>query len=398
MKPILMLVIALMVAISPVLAQDNPANQVPAEYQALYTELETNLNNFHNRLNNQWDGHRGNTLFGAELITANGNRGEALLEPVTLVVTGLYLDRLQEMGAGGVTVQLSYPLLRGDFPRSDEYLSFYQQVGEMIHQRGMKFLVETGPTFSEPEFSNIQVDFSTLTVDQYFSDQHDIALLIAREIQPDYLSISAEPETEMMLTGLTFTVDEYLQHIQTVLADIDRSNGLLVGGGAGNWENPAYLKRFIEETDFDFVNFHIYPLVGPGGGDLLQAVVETAAYAKTYGKQLIIGEAWLYKVTAQELGDGLGYQAIYARDSYSFWQPLDIRFIEALVGIAHYQDFTYISFFWAGYFFAYIDYEPSTATTGLVTATQLRQRVFENMRAGVLSETGRAYQQLIAGN
>lgn len=398
MKIILSIVLVTGLAVMPVFAQDSTPTPVPAEYQALYSTLDTQLTNFQTYLDSQWDGSGGNTTFGAELITANGNRGEALLDPLNLVVTDLYLERLQAMGIGGVTVQISYPLLRSDFPRSDEYLDFYRQVGQMIHQRGMTFLVETGPTFPDPEFSNLQVDFSSLTVEQYFADQRQLMALIASEIQPDYLSITSEPETEMMLTGLSFTVDTYLEHVQTTLAGIDRSTGILVGGGSGTWENPLYLQQFIEETDFDFINFHVYPMIGPNGGDFLKHMLATAAYAKAYGKQLIIGESWLYKVSPQEMQTGISYRQAYARDYYSFWHPLDSRFIEALVGVAHYQGFAYVSFFWAGYFFAYADYATSEDTPQLMLVSQLRQTTFENIRNGVLSETGQIYQQLIAGN
>jgi hypothetical protein len=95
---------------------------IPSEYQDLYTSLEKQLNGFHDYLNANWDGSKTNVIYAAELITANGNRGEALLTKESKYSNRLFLDRLQEMGLTGVGIQIAYPLLEPSFPRSSEYL------------------------------------------------------------------------------------------------------------------------------------------------------------------------------------------------------------------------------------------------------------------------------------
>jgi hypothetical protein len=367
---------------------------VPEEYQALYDGLKESLEGFHDYLNERWDGSPGPTVFGAELLVANGNRGDVLLHPVTMDATRLYLDRLQELGVRGVSVAISYPLLRPDFPRSAEYVQFFRAVAQEVHRRGLKLLVESGPVFPDPQYSRVQVDFSGLTVQTYFQTTREQLLLIAREVQPDYLAISGEPTTERMLTGLSFSVAEYMAFVEETADAIDRSSGILVGAGAGTWEDPGYLRGFITSPSLDFVNMHVYPLKSPTTDYVLRAV-EMAELARAHGKKLVIGESWLYKASPLEVAKP--YQEIFLRDVFSFWEPLDIRFIEAMAGLAHYQNFEYVSLFWANYLFAYLDYdETPEGLSHVELMNRANQAAFRSILAGTFSETGRALRRLLS--
>jgi hypothetical protein len=368
---------------------------IPEEYQVLHHSLSQHLNHFQETLALRWNGEPGSTVFGAELIIANGNRGEVLLLPETMQAVRLYLDRLQEVGVGGVTVQISDPLLSPEYPRAAEYLDFFREVAEEVHSRGLKLLVEAGPVFADPQYSKVSFDWSSLTLDQFFQMRRDQLVLIAREVQPDYLSLGNEPGTQIMLTGLTFSLDQYLDFVRDTAASIDRSSGVLLGAGSGNWEDPAYLERLSDEPALDFVNIHIYPLSSTYV-DFMMRALGAAEVAHAKDKQVIVGETWLFKASAQEVSQLIPYQDVYARDMYSFWQPLDIRFLEAMVSLAHYEQFEYVSFFWSGFFFGYLDYD---STPENLLAVDLYQRLntvqFGNILAGVLSETGKAYQALL---
>jgi hypothetical protein len=375
----------------PVSAQDCGT---PPELQAIYDSLAAALDQFDASLNP--GSASGNTRFGAELLTANSNRGEQLLERTTLPATELYLDRLQGLGFDGVSVQIAYPLLLPDYPRSQEYLAFYQAVAEAVHERGMKLMVETGPVFAGTIFSDVEVNYAGVTAQDYFAQKRDMLVLIASEVRPDYLALSNEPGTEAMLTGLQFTVDEYVQNIEATLAAIDRPEGMLVGAGAGSWEDGAYFDRFVNMLGLDFINIHIYPLVGPRV-NYLERVLEQSERARANGKRVIVGEAWLYKTQPSEFAN-LQFQEIYPRDMYCFWSPLDIRFIETLLHLANDQDFEYVSFYWSQYFFAYADYTPDFATLpARQRYTQLNRAVYDNLRSGTFSATGLAVQRLLNG-
>jgi hypothetical protein len=367
---------------------------VPEEYQALYASLEGSLDSFSDYLSQHWDGSTGSTVFAAELLVANGNRGDALLQPATMVSVSLYLDRLQELGVQGVTVAISFPLLSPDFPRSAEYLRFFQGVAQEVHRRGLKLLVETGPVFPDPQYSGVQVDFSRFTTQSYFQAKREQLLLIAREVQPDYLSISGEPTTEQTLTGLSFSPAEYAAFAQETADAIDRSAGILVGAGAGTWEDPAYIRAFVADTSLDFINMHVYPLRSTSADYLLRAV-DMAELARASGKKLVMDESWLYKASPSDVGKP--YQEIFPRDVFSFWEPLDIRFIEAIAGLAHYEGFEYVSLFWTNYFFSYLDYDETPKNLSpLELMNRANQAASTSILAGTFSGTGQAFQQLLS--
>jgi len=183
--------------------------------------------------------------------------------------------------------------------------------------------------------------------------------------------------------------------VRTTAAELDRSTGMLVGAGSGSWDSPVYLERLSLEPSIDLVNIHVYPLSN-GFTDYLRRTAETAEQARARGKKVIIGEAWLYKATPQELAASIAYTEVLARDPYLFWQPLDIRFVETIAGLAEEEHLEYVSFFWSGYFFDYLAYDdalPRLAASNLFQ--RLNQAQFAKILAGELSPTGVAFQFLV---
>lgn len=388
---------AFLASATPLLAKATayPIPTVPPEYQDIYNSLSASLDSFEEVLVANWDGTPATTHFGAELIVANGNRGEQLLAPGTMNGVRLYLDRLQELAVDGVTVQVSDPLLHPAYPRQSEYLAFYRQVAEEVRSRGLRLLVESGPVFAGTQFSRIRYDWSTYTREAYFQSRRDQLVLIAREIRPDYLSIGNEPSTETMLTGITFTLQDYLEYVRRTTAAIGTESDVLISCGTGSWEDPAYLQALIREPSLDLIDIHIYPLTD-GRTDYLRRAFDAALDAAANGKRVIIGEAWLYKASPEEVRGLLSYADVYARDAYSFWQPLDIRFVEAIVGLAHARDIEYVSFFWSGFFFGYLDYGASTSNLSASDlSSRLNQTQYDNLLSGVITATGSAYQSLL---
>jgi hypothetical protein len=370
-------------------------SSVPDEYRDIYESLSDNLDQVEAFLAGKGEGQPAGTTFGAELIIANGNRGEALLQPETMTAVNQFLDQLTRIGVGGVTLQIPDPLLNPDFPRSVEYLDFFREAVEQVRSRDLRLLIESGPAFADPQYSRVQYDWSHLTLEQFFQMRGDQLRLIAAELQPDYLSLGNEPGTQMMLTGLTFTLMDYLNFVSGVASSIDRSGGILLGAGAGSWEDPAYLEWLMVEPSLDFLNIHIYPL-SSSRADFFERAAQAAAAARDRGMRVVIGEAWLYKATSQEIDQLIPYQDVYARDVYSFWQPLDIRFIEAIVELALDEQFEYVSFFWCGFFFSYLEYDETIRDLPPVELyLRLNQAQYANIVAGALTETGRAYQALL---
>ena len=106
----------------------------------------------------------------------------------------------------------------------------------------------------------------------------------------------------------------------------------------------------------------------------------------------MIGEAWLSKKSSSETN--FNPQEIFDRDTYSFFQPLDIEFHQALVKLGHYKNFSLIAPFWSRYYFAYLDYDdPEIKGQNL---TQLaNQAAFAALSQSLQSDTGRKFSELI---
>ncbi len=168
---------------------------------------------------------------------------------------------------------------------------------------------------------------------------------------------------------------------------------MLIGAGAGTWNDLDYVKSLARDTDLDYIDIHIYP------ANFLKEANAIADIARAYNKRLIIGEAWTYKVYDSELGDlgNVAMQAkVFGRDVYSFWEPLDSRFLEILVKLASYKGYEFISPFWSKYFFGYLDYEAVGKNLTYRQLTQLsNQKASQDILNHKLSDTGLTYQKLI---
>ncbi len=369
---------------------------VPASYQPLYNELQGRLDAAQAKYANAPTSSKPPALV-LELLVANGNRGDELLNPNTLPATRLFLDRFKAMGATGVSVQIVYPLLANDYPRSAEYLAFYRQVAAEVRERGMTLIIETGAPFAGTEFSTIQVDYRGKTPSSYLQERLEQAKTIAQELRPDYLCLAEEQLTERQLTGLDITTDDYFAFLNSARSFINPPAGVKLGAGSGSWESPALIQRLIHQTSLDFIDIHVYPLSN-GPTDYLRVTSDWATEAVAAGKEAVIGEAWLYKVSAQELQSGVGFQELFGRDVYSFWSPLDMEFMQVVDSMARSAGITYVSFFWNRYFFAYLDYNaiPPGASDAILQqlANQASSAAFLR---GDLTATGEEFERLASG-
>jgi hypothetical protein len=366
---------------------------VPEEYQLLYQELEAELIQFEGTINQKWDKSRGQTIIATELAFSNGNVGEWLLSAKSMENNRILLDRFQAMGVKGVVLAIKFPLLKTDFPRSSEYLQFFKNIMAECHQHDMKVLVECGAIFAGTPYSPVQVDWSKYTTETFLQCLQDELLLIAREIKPDYLTLANEPTTEEWLTRLIITPTVWRDFIASTLGKIDRSSGLLVGAGTGTWENPAYINEILHMPGLDYIDLHIYPL--NRNGLLLERALNWALEARAAGKRVTISECWLWKASPEELGNGLGdTEKTMNRDVYSFWYPLDTRFLQDIINLADATNMDFISFFWMRNFFAYLDYETTPHNSSTAELNRLINLTSGyNVLGGILSSLGLYYRE-----
>ena len=114
--------------------------------------------------------------------------------------------------------------------------------------------------------------------------------------------------------------------------------------------------------------------------------------AQEAGKPIVADEIGLYKTTGGEGAGPATADAIYRRDVYSFWTPLDVRFLQAMEAWAQKAGASYISVFWATQFFAYLDWTPEldTAPFGQLTAAS-NAAVSAAFRRNELTAFGRTW-------
>lgn len=371
------------------------APPVPETYQPLYDSLQGALTQFQDAITPEWDGSRSGAVIAAEMLVANGNLGEQLLAPETMDSVRLFLDALAQTGATGVSMQVSYPLLVPDYPRADEYLAFYKEAAQEVKNRGLVLMIESSPVFAGTQYSGVPVDYSGLDAQSYFTERQEMLVIVAREIQPAYLSLADEPDTEQKLTGLELTLDDYVRFVQNTVAAIGPDSGVLIGAGNGSWLGLDHIRAYATQTDVDFINVHVYPIIVPGQ-DPLANIASAAQIARENGKSIVIGEAWLYKADSSDLTQaGVSLGAYYDRDAFSFWQPLDAQFMETLALLGDIYDFRLISFFWSRYFFAYLDYAPNYGNMRSPELLRQANRASAaGMSNGTITDVGRLLGEL----
>ncbi len=234
------------------------ASSVPDEYQDLFIHLNTYLTTLHQDLDRRWD-HQLHPGFipMAGLLPANSNSGLDLLREGNLEMTGLFIERLREMGCRGVQLDIQFPVLdpnyyifakaRGLLPASSpgaaEMLAYYKAVVQEVRRQGLKLSIESQVVFTQPTFSSLPVAeyYGYFDADgwaglaRYKQYKLDMLKTIALELRPDFLTIGDEPETEMWLTKIRLLADpdNYFQMTMELTAGVKlvRPAGLKIGSG-----------------------------------------------------------------------------------------------------------------------------------------------------------------------
>lgn len=355
----------------------NPS--VPATYQSLFTSLEGNLSTFATGVTAR-TGTVGSTLWSTDLLLANANSGLQLLRSGyfdTYVIPEL--DRDQSLGLKAVTVTMGFPVVTPDFYAFNgdsadftAMLQFYTNVSQAIHQRGMKMVVESAVLFpgffSENSGFNLSGYFATLS-DAQFVAQRVQNLLNVAKVQPDYINLNSEPTTDLQLTnrpGLYGSPDAFASLNDTIVTQL-KAQGVTIplGSGVGNWEQKGNAQPWVTalvRSKIDYFDIHIYN----ANFDYLQQAATYIAMAQQAGKRVACSESWLEKISDGDINSSGGVSALttfYARDTFSFWAPLDEQFINTLFKFAMANNMIYASPFWSRYFWTYLDYNQAQSMT-----------------------------------
>ena len=372
---------------APLILPVHPATDlVPAKYASLVTRLGSQVDDLAARA--ATGTAKGTPVMGAELLAANGNLGTSLLRPGVMDGINLTLDRFEAMGIGGVTVELGFPLLLSSFPDHARYLAFYEQVAAAVRAHGMLLSIEENAIFANTVFSNLKPDYAGLTLDTYAAGQRAEAQVIIDHLRPAYLSILDEPDT--FATNLGLPLNSASAAVRVVNAELAglRRGSTKIGAGTGTWSDPAIDAALAGKTGIDYLSVHVYP-IDPKSLANLDTV--SALAARTH-KPVVLDETWLFK--GGNLSGGVVLDAKVG--SFSFFAPLDVRFLQAIVAYAGSHGFAYVSPFWSSQLFAYLAWTPALDAASYPVVHQQATAVqVAAITHGRLSATGLAYSRLI---
>ena len=377
---------------SPQFGEFDTDGAVPAKYARLYQGLERLLDAELARQARRPESPCTKPVISVDLLAASANRGPALLLPGSIEVVRLSLDRFRELGVGSVKFAVSYPLLRPGFPRQAEYLAFYRRVVHEARQRGLKVMPHVTVLFSDTPFSPFRDLYRGLDLERFKREYREMVHLLVHELQPDYVVLLSEPDTHARLTGLRqLNTPETLSDVVAfALAGLERGR-TKIGAGSGSWSPPAFAQSLAEKGNTDFISIHVYPINAP----MLDHVREMARIAHARGTQVVIDEAWLYKEIRPGGGDSVAATAeVFRRDLFSFWQPLDRKFINVMLKLAEEECIGLVSFFWSGLFFSYLEYAPELDRLPYDELTRRHNRaVYTAMQEDRFSDVGRYLQR-----
>ena len=357
--------------------------------------------------------------YGASLTYANGNRGPDLLTRWNMQNLEVELDRLTEMGVSTIKMDITYPLLTPAFHAYlssvdsgyahtvEDYLDFYATAVAEIRARGLQVHIEHVITLSDfatvdphPYFDTIRAMEPSSARLRHKEERAQESSRIITELAPDSLTLLVEPETTNEAFGLIHgdvlaTPVQWRDYIEYAIS-LFPGHSTRLGAGAGLWEPEEYVHLFAAMPELDFIDFHSFPARSVQE-NYLDTLLSRADLVRSYDsrKTITLGEAWLYKATAAELGLNVPISPeILSRDVFSYWQPLDSKFLELLSRVARAEQFeTFIpSGTW--YFFSYLDYSQAVFMPPDLRNLVNQAAAYDNMLYRVLTGTGKTYEDI----
>jgi fibronectin type 3 domain-containing protein len=335
---------------------------VPPAFQSLDSSLNGYLTVFNTALSGIWNGSKYPVLFSGTLTSADANAGPSLVASGHFSGVQLELQALQAMGVKAIMVEIGFPMLYEPFFSSEsqyqQYVSFYQQVAAAVRALGMQLIIENNCLLSNAVQAgwNTAPFYATLNWTEYQAARAQTAAVIAQTLQPDYLVVLEEPDTEAFMSGQTEanTMSGSTGMLSQILSSVQQTgvSGMKVGAGVGSWQEDylEFIQSFVTQP-LDFIDMHIYVVNNTGTQNFLTNALTIASTAAAAGKPLSMTECWLNKEANNQLGL-LSVDQINTLNVYSFWAPLDASFLQTMANLANYTKMTFLApsnsqFYWA---------------------------------------------------
>ena len=371
---------------------------VPSDFcGSLYSELNGDLQTFDRQLQTPptWTPvSLGPTLNAAALAWANGDTGPQISNPAYVQTVQAQLQAVKAMGVQAVSLPILFPILYAPFygagaagqTAMQPYLTFYESVAQAVRQAGLKLIVDDEILFSndiQAGWTNMNTFYSTLTWPAYVTARATMAATIAQYIQPDFLSVANEPDTEAVQTGQS-NLNNPSDAAQMVLAEIVAVQALnlttppKLGAGFGTWlalTGTSSLQNYIDAyvtLPLDYIDFHVIPVNTVNNDNFLQNALTVASAAAAAGKAVAVGQAWLGKAAASEQAGGYSLSNIdvqRSRQTFSFWQPLDAYYAQVMETLANYTEMAYLDFYQTFFYSAYQTYGGNAGNGGSANCT-----------------------------
>ena len=362
------------------------APAVPAGYcTTIATELSGDLQAFNNQLSTLPPSGFP-TLYAATLSDADGNNGPELSSPNYLSGVLNQLQELKALGVQAISVPIEFPILYEPFYGSQSamqpYLTFYENVAQAVKAAGLKLIVDNEELFSNDTaagWTNMNAFYAPLTWAQYMAARATMAATIVQYLQPNYLSLANEPDTEATQTGQQ-NLNNPADAAQMIAGEIAAVQAVTVsplpqlGAGFGTWLSSTgtsslqdYLSAYVA-LPLNYIDMHIIPVNTVGGESFIGNSLVVASAAATVGMTVSVGQSSLSKSLATEW-DVLGVDVIRARGPFSFWAPYDASFLQTMQNLANTTNMLYVASQLPIYFFSYQTYGGTSANGGAANCT-----------------------------
>jgi len=369
---------------------------IPKKHQALYRQLGGQLAQFAATV--PGTGSDRPVLRGAAWTAAGCEPVPTLLDETRRERALRELDALARAGAQLVTLEVCYPLISPQFQDSRPVLERYANLANAVRLRGLKLLVRSRALAPTDGSIVARRYYVRMGKQRFFLERYEEAKSIALALQPDYLTLVADPLRDT--AGLKLTARDWRTFLRKANADMKADLGDFapaLGGGLALSASAELVDAFAAVPGLDYIDLRVDRLATPKE-KLLPRLLSWPERIRAIdpGKRLLIGDAWLYKAGAEEAAGALPQPGITARDVYSFWAPLDIDFLRVLVHAAHTGNIEAVVASQPRYLFAYLDFfDPTTFRATPLLLMELAERQAGYAMAGDrLTDTGKAFGAL----
>ena len=419
-------------------------SDVPATYESLYQGLQSDIATDVALIDAHWTGAKYPVNYSTSLTNANDNNG-LRTNFTSLTTVNQELDALQALGVNAVMVTLGFPIFDPNFyefigqtpaqaqQTVQNYQSFYELVAQDIHGRKdsygkpMRMIVEANPLLTVDSSSvtlNPTGYYRSLSFTTYEQRRSASTVAVAKYVQPDYLIVQSEPDTDATndYRPELNTPATDVAMVQLIVNNIEAANiaglhsTIMLGSGMGTWQlswqqylgTPGTGTGLLGIAGLDGIDNHVYDFTGQqnsaGLTEELSVSMQMIDSAHAAGKFASIAEFWPNK----SLIPTDNYIDVRARNTFSFWAPVDQQFMPIMFKLANEESVVYLSAYNDYLFWAYEPYAslpclpiyPSTGTENLACdADILNAEAVTSERAlglGQLSSLGTSYAEDIA--